>query len=59
MLEDFYKPFHKKVESTLEQSSRKTGVRILGKHPETGEQVSVRMGRFGPFAQIGETSDEK
>ncbi len=58
MLEKFYNPFHKKVESTLEQSSRKTGVRILGKHPETGEQVSVRMGRFGPVAQIGEVSEE-
>ncbi len=58
MLKDFYKPFHKKVESTLEQSTRKTGVRILGDHPETGEQVSVRMGRFGPFAQLGEASDD-
>lgn len=58
MLENFYTPFHKKVESTLEQSSRKTGVRILGNHPETGEQVSVRMGRFGPVAQIGEVSEE-
>ena len=58
MLEKFYSPYHKKVESTLEQSSRKTGVRILGNHPETEEQVSVRMGRFGPFAQIGEASEE-
>lgn len=58
MLRDFYKPFHDKVESTLEQSTRKTGVRVLGDHPETGEQVSVRMGRFGPFAQLGEASDD-
>jgi DNA topoisomerase-1 len=58
MLRDFYNPFHEKVESTLEQSSRKTGVRILGDHPNTGEQVSVRMGRFGPFAQLGEASDD-
>ena len=33
---------------------------LLGNHPETGEPVSVRMGRFGPVAQIGETgNDEK
>lgn len=60
MLESFYKPFHKTVTNTLEKKERKTGVRILGKHPETGEPVTVRMGRFGPVAQIGEAgNDEK
>lgn len=53
MLHDFYVPFHKTVESTLEKKDRKTGGRILGNHPETGEPVTVRMGRFGPVAQIG------
>ena len=60
MLESFYKPFHKTVTNTFEKKERKTGVRILGKHPETGEPVTVRMGRFGPVAQIGEAgNDEK
>lgn len=60
MLGDFYAPFHDTVEKTLEKKDRKTGIRILGKHPETGEQVSVKMGRYGPVAQIGEASgDEK
>ncbi len=60
MLSGFYKPFHKTVEKTLEKKDRKTGIRILGKHPETGEQVSVKMGRYGPVAQIGEANgDEK
>jgi DNA topoisomerase-1 len=53
MLKNFYVPFHKTIENTLEKKDRKTGVRILGNHPETGEPVSVRMGRFGPLAQIG------
>ena len=53
MLHDFYVPFHKTIEKTLEKKDRKTGVKILGNHPETGESVSVRMGRFGPVAQIG------
>ncbi len=57
MLEKFYSPFHKTVTNTLEKKERKTGGRILGKHPESGEQVSVRMGRFGPVAQIGETGN--
>ncbi|MBK7626787.1 MAG: type I DNA topoisomerase [Bacteroidales bacterium] len=60
MLDKFYGPFHKTVTNTLEKKERKTGVRLLGKHPETGEPVTVRMGRFGPVAQIGETgNDEK
>jgi DNA topoisomerase-1 len=57
MLRDFYGPFHKTIEKTLENSDRKKGIRSLGNHPETGEPVSVRMGRFGPVAQIG-TSEE-
>ncbi len=58
MIEKFYSPFHKTVTNTLEKKERKTGVRVLGNHPETGEPVTVRMGRFGPVAQIGETGNE-
>src|SRR5690606_27339239 len=35
------------------KKNRNTGNRLLGNHPETGEPVTVRMGRFGPVAQIG------
>ena len=60
MLEKFYSPFHKTVTNTLEKKERKTGGRVLGNHPQTGEPVSVRMGRFGPVAQIGDSgNDEK
>lgn len=59
MLKDFYTPFHRTITSTLEKKERKTGVRVLGKHPETGEQVTVRMGRFGPVAQIGEAAEDR
>jgi DNA topoisomerase I len=57
MIDKFYTSFHKTVEESLEKKTRKTGVRILGTHPETGEQVSVRMGRFGPVAQIGDATN--
>ena len=57
MLEKFYQPFHKTVITTLEKKERKTGVRVLGDHPETGEPVTVRMGRFGPVAQIGNSDN--
>jgi DNA topoisomerase-1 len=57
MLHKFYSPFHKTIEETLEKKNRKTSIRVLGIHPETGEQVSVRMGRFGPIAQIGDADN--
>ena len=59
MIDKFYKPFHKTVTSTLEKTERKSGIRLLGNHPETGELVNVRMGRFGPVAQIGESGNEE
>jgi DNA topoisomerase-1 len=55
MIEKFYNPFHKTVTNTLEKKERKTGVRVLGNHPVTGEPITVRMGRFGPVAQIGDS----
>jgi DNA topoisomerase-1 len=57
MIEKFYSPFHKTVTDTLEKKERKTGVRVLGNHPETGEPVTVRMGRYGPIAQIGDPAN--
>lgn len=57
MLEKFYSSFHKTVKDTLEKTDKKTGVRVLGKHPENGETVSVKMGRFGPVVQIGDSAN--
>lgn len=51
MLKEFYFPFHDKVVHTTETSERTSGERILGKDPETGLVVSVRIARFGPVAQ--------
>ena len=59
MLDKFYSPFHKTVTSTLEKKERKTGIRLLGNHPDTGEPISVRMGRFGPVAQVGEAGNSE
>jgi DNA topoisomerase-1 len=58
MLKKFYTPFHKTVENALEKKDKKTGIRVLGNHPETGEPISVKMGRYGPVVQIGESTDE-
>ncbi len=58
MLKDFYKPFHKTVEKTLDNSERQSGEKHLGKDPVSGKNVIVRIGRFGPLAQIGETNEK-
>lgn len=60
ILDTFYKKFHPSVESTLAiKSEHKAGERILGKDPVTGKQVSVKIGRFGPVAQMGTVEDEE
>jgi DNA topoisomerase-1 len=58
MLEKFYSSFHKTVQNSLEKKDKKTGVRILGNDPESGEPVSVKMGRYGPVVQIGDSANE-
>ncbi|MBS1637783.1 MAG: type I DNA topoisomerase [Bacteroidetes bacterium] len=58
MLKEFYKPFHKTVEKTIDNSERASGERQLGIDPVSGKPVIVRIGRFGPLAQIGETNEE-
>jgi len=58
MLKDFYKPFHENVVNTSENSERASGERLLGIDPASKQNVSVRIGRFGPMAQIGESTDE-
>ncbi|MBN1822167.1 MAG: type I DNA topoisomerase [Prolixibacteraceae bacterium] len=62
MIEGFYNPFHERIETALEKSERSKGERVLGIDPASRNQVSVKIGRFGPIAQIGEAlndSDEK
>ncbi|MDD4754460.1 MAG: type I DNA topoisomerase [Prolixibacteraceae bacterium] len=56
VIDEFYKPFHGQVESVLKNSERSKGERILGKDPKSGKQVSVKIGRYGAVAQLGETS---
>ncbi|MBK9284144.1 MAG: type I DNA topoisomerase [Sphingobacteriaceae bacterium] len=58
MLKEFYKPFHKNVEKTIDKSERASGERLLGKDPVSKKDIIVRIGRFGPLAQIG-VADEQ
>ena len=58
MLNEFYKPFHKNVVETSENSERASGERLLGLDPLTEKNIYVRIGRYGPMAQLGEGNDE-
>lgn len=55
----FYKHFHPSVEESLKPSDHKVGERMLGEDPKTGKPISVKIGRFGPVAQIGTAQDEE
>ncbi|HEY0272839.1 MAG TPA: type I DNA topoisomerase [Chitinophaga sp.] len=59
MLKDFYNPFHKDVENTLENAERVKGERQLGVDEATGKPIVARMGRYGPMIQIGKVEDEE
>ncbi len=60
-LKQFWQPFIRRVKDKEETVSRQEAKlnRILGKDPETGKDVSVRFGRYGPHAQIGTVDDEE
>ena len=59
MISKFYDSFVKTVNDVADTSEAAKGQRLLGVEPKTGENVYVKIGRFGPMAQIGEASDEK
>ncbi len=59
MMKDFYKKFHPQIENVTENADRESGERILGKDHESGKTVLVRLGKFGPMAQIGAPDDEE
>ncbi len=59
MIRKFYQPFHKEVENTLKTADKATGERELGFHPESDKKVSVRIGRYGPFVQVGDNATDE
>ena len=59
MIKGFYNKFHETVEDVKENAARESGERILGKHPVSGKTILVRLGKFGPIAQIGAPEDEE
>jgi len=60
LLDSFWKPFNERVIEKLESVDPRDakGTRVLGTDPKSGKPISVRVGRFGPHAQIGTREDE-
>ena len=58
-IDSFYKTFHPTVENAEHNSDRKVGERQVGVDPVSGKPVFVKIGRFGPVAQIGTAEDEE
>jgi DNA topoisomerase-1 len=62
MIDEFYRPFHRNIENVLNKSEKARGERVLGMDTVSGKTVTVKIGRFGPFVQLGEAvegRDEK
>lgn len=61
VMDAFWQPFHQLVDDKMGSVNRSDILqsRELGNDPTTGKPVSVRMGRFGPFVQIGTKEDEE
>ena len=58
MMNDFYSHFHPIVVDVEQNAERESGERILGMHPVSGKQISVRLGKYGAMAQIGDFEEE-
>ena len=58
MIQDFYYPFHAQIDETLENSKKVSGEKLLGKDPLSGENLYVKIGRYGPMVQLGDTDSE-
>ncbi len=61
LLRAFWKPFNERVQRKTEDVDPREakGTRILGTDPKSGKPLSVRLGRYGPHAQIGTLEDEE
>ena len=59
MIKGFYGDFHETVDYVNTHAERESGERVLGEHPDSGRVVKVRLGKFGPIAQIGNAEDDE
>ena len=61
LMKNFWEAFNNQIQDKEEKVTREEAIqaRVLGTHPKSGLEVSVRIGRYGPYAQIGTKDDEE
>ena len=59
IIHNFYDPFSSLIDDVQKNAKRETGERILGFDPKSGRQLSVKLGKYGPIAQIGKVDEEE
>ena len=59
IIKQFYNDFHENVNEVKDNAERQSGEKILGSDPISGRVVKVRLGKFGPIAQIGTIDEEE
>ena len=61
LMKNFWESFNNQIQDKEEKVTREEAIqaRVLGTHPKSGLEVSVRIGRYGPYAQIGTKDDEE
>ena len=59
VIKEFYFPFHQQIDQTTKTSEKVSGEKLLGKDPESGKNVYVKIGKFGPIVQLGDTESEE
>jgi len=59
IIHKFYDPFSVVINDVQKNAKRETGERVLGVDPKSGRQLSVKLGKYGPIAQIGKVDDDE
>ena len=59
IIDKFYNPFSLVINDVQKNAKRETGERVLGSDPKSGRQLSVKLGKFGPIAQIGKVDEDE
>ena len=59
IIKQFYSDFHENVNEVRDNAERQSGEKVLGPDPSSGRVVKVRLGKFGPIAQIGSIDEEE
>ena len=59
VIDGFYRPFHKNIETTQKNSHRSSGERLVGVDPKSGKNVYAKIGRYGTLIQVGDTNNEE